>query len=287
MNRALLDRALGGLIEKVGGWLESPWRLIRWLALFVLVVWAMFGIAPIVICNALGLSSELSAGTIGDMFGAANALFSGLAFVGLVVTVAMQGKSIRDFHDSERKKRQPFLIIEPSEGPFLRQARTAHGATHIPLSLLFKLKNSSDEVAMNVNVSCRIEALPDCNATVALETPIGANEPASGIELTIKVPGTAVFAEIGTEDADTGKMSKAQPWRLDIAIEYMNLQRTTIRSAVAFSLFLPADTRPQHLQALRTWLHSSSDKAASFADHRSSIRLEREVVKDSWDYRLL
>ncbi|CAN7655171.1 hypothetical protein LJR153_005067 [Paenibacillus sp. LjRoot153] len=53
-------------------------------------------------------------GTFGDMFGAVNALFSGLAFAGLIFTVNLQRKdSERQRQSSELQRRDSELLIKP------------------------------------------------------------------------------------------------------------------------------------------------------------------------------
>ena len=58
--------------------------------------WLFIGVILVFILNALlfFLFKE-SCGTFGDQFGAANALFSGLAFAGLIVTILLQRKDLR------------------------------------------------------------------------------------------------------------------------------------------------------------------------------------------------
>ncbi|WCO00581.1 hypothetical protein [Psychroserpens ponticola] len=59
------------------------------LLIFVLFLWAISGY--LIICYTDDFAVR---GQIGDMFGAVNALFSGLAFVGLIYTIFQQQKEI-------------------------------------------------------------------------------------------------------------------------------------------------------------------------------------------------
>lgn len=60
------------------------------LIFLVVFAWAISGV--IIYYTASNWSDR---GTIGDMFGAVNALFSGLAFVGLIYTIIMQREEIK------------------------------------------------------------------------------------------------------------------------------------------------------------------------------------------------
>jgi hypothetical protein len=57
----------------------------------------LFGIVGLWIVNLIGLVflGETQRGTFGDMFGAVNALFSGLAFAGIIYTIALQQKEMK------------------------------------------------------------------------------------------------------------------------------------------------------------------------------------------------
>jgi len=57
------------------------WRALAWLLIAVVAVWAASGLV---------LHSFEERGTFGDMFGAVNALFSGLAFATLIYTIHLQ-----------------------------------------------------------------------------------------------------------------------------------------------------------------------------------------------------
>ena len=77
---------------------ESRARMSRWkrwgpltkgIALGVFAVWAVFLVVFLMVTALWGFTPE-EAGVFGDWFGALNALFSGLALAGVVVTLVMQ-----------------------------------------------------------------------------------------------------------------------------------------------------------------------------------------------------
>lgn len=63
-------------------------------------IWLFAALAIIFILGVMGLTyyslrnNDDTRGTFGDMFGAANALFTGLSFVGLIVTILLQRKDL-------------------------------------------------------------------------------------------------------------------------------------------------------------------------------------------------
>ena len=90
---------------------------------FRLVVWGVVVCGIVVILwltNYWHLfhESETTRGTFGDMFGAVNALFSGLAFAGVVVAILLQG------HQIEEARRQSRDAAEAQQKFFVEEART-------------------------------------------------------------------------------------------------------------------------------------------------------------------
>lgn len=61
----------------------------------VILLWASSYFIILKYFNAEGIKSFGNAGSFGDMFGAVNALFSGLAFAGLIYALYMQRKELR------------------------------------------------------------------------------------------------------------------------------------------------------------------------------------------------
>lgn len=79
----------------------NPWRWFGLAAVFVITVWL---ISWALITWQLGNPKE--PGLFGDMFGAANALFSGLAFAGVIVAILMQRDELRLQREEIRLQRK-------------------------------------------------------------------------------------------------------------------------------------------------------------------------------------
>ena len=92
---------------------ERKFISLRTLFLFVVLLWLVGAMGVY-----LGLSSWQERGTFGDMFGAANALFSGLAFAGVIYAIYLQKEEL----SLQRKE------LELTRGE-LRRSAEAHEET--------------------------------------------------------------------------------------------------------------------------------------------------------------
>lgn len=72
---------------------ETKSRLWIWIVVAIIGVLAAWGLSWWLINKNIDCSTER--GTFGDMFGAVNALFSGLAFAGLIVTLLYQKEELK------------------------------------------------------------------------------------------------------------------------------------------------------------------------------------------------
>lgn len=72
---------------------ETKSRLWIWIIIAIVGVIAMWGLSWILIDKYIDSSTDQ--GTFGDMFGAVNALFSGLAFAGLIATLLYQREELK------------------------------------------------------------------------------------------------------------------------------------------------------------------------------------------------
>lgn len=68
---------------------ENMSKKIYWLFIVVVIVWIALGFYPYKL-----LTTWSERGTFGDMFGAANSLFSALAFCGVIFTIYLQKKEL-------------------------------------------------------------------------------------------------------------------------------------------------------------------------------------------------
>ena len=79
--------------------------------------WLFIGVVFVFILNALLILFFKDSGTFGDQFGAANALFSGLAFAGLIVTILLQRRDLRlQRKDLKMQRRELQITNKQLEG---------------------------------------------------------------------------------------------------------------------------------------------------------------------------
>ncbi|MBE0599481.1 MAG: hypothetical protein IH614_19755 [Desulfuromonadales bacterium] len=69
---------------------KKEWERITWGAVFgIILIWVGAGLSPL-----FWISDWPTRGQFGDMFGAVNALFSGLAFAGVVLAIVLQRQEL-------------------------------------------------------------------------------------------------------------------------------------------------------------------------------------------------
>lgn len=105
---------------------QTPGRVARWAAVFVLGLWLIW-MAAAAAGTTRKWPPDISAlGQSGDTFGSINALFTGLALIGLVYTVFLQRVEIDDNRQSlEMNRREQFLSARLNARTALLQAAIA------------------------------------------------------------------------------------------------------------------------------------------------------------------
>lgn len=96
------------------------------------IIWVMFGGVIILFLLNFSMiffvSGENTRGTFGDQFGAVNALFSGLAFTGLIYTIILQRRDLAMQRDDLRLQREELALtrqeMEEQTAEFQKQNET-------------------------------------------------------------------------------------------------------------------------------------------------------------------
>lgn len=106
--------------------------------ILIFSAWLLVGLAPYLIMDNTG--NELAdiwamRGQVGDMFGAVNSLFSGLAFAGLIYTVCLQRKELqlqrRELALTRREVKRSASAQEKSEKALRKQAASLEAAAKL------------------------------------------------------------------------------------------------------------------------------------------------------------
>lgn len=185
-------------------------RLTLWLiigAFAVFVIW--LGGTALITNQLAGDSSAAELGAVGDRFGAVNALFSGLAFLGLMIVwlYEMQERR-RDLRDRNRARR-PFIApslfqsddlihgaqlgASPDYGLKLTDASKLKGAGHATLKFELGLSNMTDEIALGVVGKICLSLGGGVQAEGALTMPLGSRS-SSVVVIETTLSGDAVIA---------------------------------------------------------------------------------------------
>ncbi|UTA53520.1 hypothetical protein L3D22_14320 [Lysobacter soli] len=213
---------------------------------------------------------KTSFGTFGDSFGAVNALFSGLALAGVVLTL---------FFHSEGAKRaaKPFIVPRLQRGS--EDARvtiggpTREGAqVSLPLTLSVPLHNASANPALNVSVKLAIQNIGPTPVAVT-EIPLSADS-FSTCELTLKISGVEANRFVGAVCAD-GVIATLQ-------VEYDSVEGVRWASLVKYMLRVNAN-RNEDAQMLRDAIDGAAGDNLWAAG--ATVDLVYELVPGSWGYK--
>lgn len=104
------------------------------LILCIVVIWAA---VTIVVHYSMAGGDVMISGSIGDMFGVANSLFSGLAFAGLIYTIWQQREEI----NAARSEQQKTVAALTRQAESLKQAARISAVTAILSSVDIRLGN--------------------------------------------------------------------------------------------------------------------------------------------------
>lgn len=169
------------------------WRKVAgWGFGIVLVLWLATPFIVREFAKALGGGANDSGnwGTTGDIFGAITALFNGLAFLSLIVVLVYEmGERKKDLAEVERlaeerhRTMRPFIVPQvPSAGLKLGRAEFDEGEYVCDLIAEFNINNSSEDVALNVQITACLEfgesrTWRNCAPPLILDLPIVADGP--------------------------------------------------------------------------------------------------------------
>jgi len=109
-----MKRTLGRCLSNIMGSIRFPWRksqLPEALKIHLqLLLWVAFGVTSLWLVSGtivyLVFSSWTDRGTFGDMFGAINSLFSGLALAGIIIAIILQSQELEYQRQELRQTRQ-------------------------------------------------------------------------------------------------------------------------------------------------------------------------------------
>lgn len=124
--------------------------------------------APILATSCVA-DQQSADGAFGDSFGAVNALFTGLAFAGVLLALHFQA-------EAARRATKPFVVPrfqrdKAAARIFVRKIPHQAGQVRVAVRMILPLENCSDQAALNVVANLSIHELAP-EASVALEVPL-------------------------------------------------------------------------------------------------------------------
>lgn len=127
--------------------MKENWKPLTILIIAVLAIQVIFGLMIF-----LSLGSWQDRGTFGDMFGAVNTLFSGLAFAGVIYAIILQKKELalqrQELEETRGELARTASAQEKSEKALADQVRVAAAAARLTTlnSLKIELEKNINEV---------------------------------------------------------------------------------------------------------------------------------------------
>jgi hypothetical protein len=130
----------------------------------VVLVWTVIGLLP------LAASTDWATrGQFGDMFGAANALFSALAFGGVIVTVLLQREELalqrQELEDTRKELARAAAAQEASQANLAKQAEALE--TSARLSALRSMLEYYGTLQAHTQSQARVRVLQDKQNQIA------------------------------------------------------------------------------------------------------------------------
>ena len=137
--------------------MKKYWTYIAWLFVVFLIVLLIWGGSYLIICYYLKGWTER--GQFGDLFGAVNALFSGLAFAGLIMTIWLQRRDLQYQRKSIEQTNQE-MQHQTREFDVQNQTLKQQQFDNTFFELLRMLQTIVDDLTLNVEYSRYID-MPD------------------------------------------------------------------------------------------------------------------------------
>jgi hypothetical protein len=243
-------------------------------------------------------------GTAGDSFGAVNALFSGLAFAGVIYALNLQRKELTSQREEMLATRRvseaqlaemkasrellaqplpiptvntlrierPRLFYSPPEDEHSAQARYRVGVG---------LTNPTQYPAIGVNVSCFVQLGEPPKALVSTDTYVSILAPGTVLDDPTTQPDFLFSGD--TTGLLFDSLRQHDPRKVPVVavgILFKNVVGAHFRLVQAFQIY----ARGEHIEALRLWHTGIAGFEARFKHELVELReLKRKGREDEWD----
>ena len=205
------------------------WTLALVGTLSVLLLWLAALTLPIKLSSRISTTDAQHYGPLGDMFGAASALFSGLGFLAVVLVLAWDiQERKRDLRDREQARR-PYVTAKVESDQFsVQRAKWTAGHFSLALEMLVTLENATDDLALNVAVS---------SSLLSGQTQLSSKPHPSGPPLGPKgLANVSLLYETSGEEAQAliTSLRSGQSLIVPVEVSYENLNGSGWTSSVTY-----------------------------------------------------
>lgn len=208
-------------------------------------------------------------GSVGDMFGAVNALFSGLALGAIALTLWLEARS-------RREARKPLVVggIDSADTTISRP-KIKNGSVFLPLRIPVRLSNQTADAALNVSGRLRL-LLGSRNVwKVGLDGPLlrdADQDAVFDIELA-KSDWSLILAELTSQRSVD----------MELATIYRSLEGVNWVTVVTYTFSIR--TNDQHYSLLDAARNGTWNDEGVWQDD-ALVSISARIKQGSWDHRL-
>ncbi len=259
-------------------------KFVRW---FLVVVAAVALVGTLWVGGTLGsfllrsrVGTEVaSLGAAGDIFGASNALFGSLSFLGLIVLLAIQLRDRKTDLHHRAESRQPLLVPRLGDlGIQVLECKVSSDVLRLALGLQFEVANITDEAALNARMSVRSASLSP-STTKLKNFPFSKDDVRSAsFHFSLEDTSAKQFLE---------SLAKGEAFSFSIVLTYDNLNKVTWESTSIYEASLgdPAlQTIVKEAAAGHRQIKGTLGVVPSADDE---VVLDLELVDDAWDHKVI
>ncbi|WP_295821514.1 hypothetical protein [uncultured Microbacterium sp.] len=265
----------------------ARWEPLKPLIWFAIVVIALWLLVTLIVPTLLAGDGDLGGrGSAGDAFGAVNALFSGLAFAGLLAVLLHDSKERTKDLVHRRKEQRPYLAPSIFKEDLIREAvdrRASYGVrlvvaekhssgAEVSFEVEVGLRNLTEQTAMNACVTVAVSDHPSVTSKSWVTLPIGMGE-----QVSVQVRLTASSTEGSALLVDLQREVK-----FVVGVEYDALNGEAWRSSVLGTVAVEQDKKPEFENVV-----AGKYKVGGGVDDIAPIDLVTEPVERSWSQEFL
>ena len=260
----------GGIMRSTGTrWLLLVLGVLVVVALWFSTIWLLPRLAQMLAAVGYGPSERESFGLVGDMFGAVNALFSGLALGAIALTLFLEARS-------RRESRKPLVVggLESGEVTIGRPLIEG-GETLVPLRVPIMLSNQSDDAALNVAASLSLLDGSRTSWSVSLDGPL-LREIRQEAALEVKLREREWMYLLA-------ELTSQRPVKMQLSTTYRSLEGVNWRTIVVYKFYVR--TTDQHYGRLDPIRNGTWNDDGVWKDD-GLVPVSTQIEPGSWDHML-